>query len=529
MLKLHGRTRLIVAGDTKGRNFDGICAVFGLSFQRLPISQIDVSAPDLLALVVFVDEGNATSVQGELIQIIVRNIFEYGVFLIVASSNGALAITVRSNAIAALAKRANPRILSPALEDFTAIGPSEQSPPGAVSDEEQFLVELARTLRGLDVEPPADQTLTITGDTDGTYWNQDKILIQRAFNGFTKVRLYQEAGGRSQGCFVWRVEAERGVDSLQPFIVKAAVREDLVYELNTYRDMVRDHVPFPFRAPMLESRFVKGGCRALLVSSFVTRAQRFDHYLSHATHPELPIAALFHNALSGWRRAASARQRVSIGAVYVAQQQQYEADRLRWPDKRITGGGPLLPDPKYLQGAYEECMRKKWKVVSPAALWTELRSLPEGTFDGANAHGDLNVRNIFVRWNATDAILIDFSNAGTQDFLARDPAKLETSIALTCKNRSQRLLSAEELRKLYRTPLLPMRGKFKGDCRIEAIRQIRREAGGEGINNHEYGVVIACHLLRYASVAPHAIIDTGLSARRALSYSLACQLIEGSK
>lgn len=527
MLKLFGRSKLIVAGDANGCDLATICSHFGLSLQHLPIRKIDVRAPDLLATIVFVDQSNAQSTQSQVVKLITQNIFEYGVFLIIASFNTALAITVRSNAITALAKRTDPRELPADLADFIAIGPAENPRVAGISDREQLVTELARALRGLEVELPADPSLTVTGDCEGACWSQDKILIQRAFNGFRQVDLRVERGGRSRDCSVWRVEAHRGADEVQPFIAKAAIRQDLVYEFNTYRDIVRDQLPFPFRAPMLETRFVKGGCRALLVSSFVTRAQRFDSYLGQATHPELPISALFHNALASWRRRAKESRNVSIGAVYVSQQQQHEADLLRSPEKRISGGGPLLPNPKYLQESYNECVKRRWKCVAPDVLWTELRSLPEGDFHTSNVHGDLNVRNVFVRWNATDAILIDFSNAGAPDFLARDPAKLETSIALTCRGRARRsLLSFAVLRRLYCAPLLPMRGHFSTDGRIEAIRQLRREAGGEGITNHEYGIVIACHLLRYARVDPDATVDAKLASRRALSYSVACQLIK---
>lgn len=526
VLKHCGRTKLVVAGDVNVGDLDGLRSLFGLSIERLPTDRIDVSAPDLLAVLVLANERDPPSTQVRLIQLIDRNVFEYGVFLIVAAFDGALAITLRSHTIAAVAKRANPRALPENLAYFLAIGPSQEALLTKSAAEEELVKQLARALRDCDVEPAADSALAITGDTTGTYWAQDRILVRRAFKGFTKVHLHQEFGGRSQGCFVWRIEAQKGRDKLQPFIAKAALIEDLAYELNTYRDLVRDHIPFPFRAPLLETRFVTGGSRALLVSAFVTRAQRFDEYLSQAEHPELPIAVLFRHALANWRTAAKESRRVSIGAMYVAEQQQYATDRLKAPRKRIPGGGPMLPNPDYLSEAHDHCLRNGWKCMSPSDLWVELRALPKGNFHLSSVHGDLNVRNIFVRWNATDTILIDFSNAGKRDFLARDPAKLETSIALTCRRHGRGLLSLKVLRALYLAPLLPMRKQFPADGRIEAIRHVRREAGGEGITNHEYGIVIACHLLRYASISPDAVVDADLASRRALSYSIACQLVE---
>ena len=524
MLATFGRSRLISIGDLSGRTFDEMCDVLGLSLEHQAFGPIDVSAQNLLATLFFVDEKNQAEVQGQIVKMIVQNTFEYGVFLVVASRDRKIAITVRANSIAAVAMRQKPRILRLDLADFAAIGPSDDPRLAGMDQEKLLATELYRVLREHQTEPPADSTLQITGDTDEEFWEQDRILLQRAFNGFTKLHLSEEAGGRSQSCVVWRVEANKGPNVLEPFIAKTAIREDLVHEFNTYRDMVRDHVPFPFRAPLLESRFVKGGSRALLISAFVSRAQRFDQYLGQTTHPELAVASLFHNALANWRRNSTPRPRMSVGASYVAQQEE----ALRVPAAETPDGvRSLLPKPEHLAAAYDDCQRKKLKSKSPIDLWNQLRLLPEGDYYICQVHGDLNIRNVFVRWNVSDAILIDFSHAGLQDFLARDPAKLETSIALTCANSARRLLSLEMLRQLYQSPLLPMRRHFPTDGRIEAIRQIRRQSGGEGISNHEYGVVVACHLLRYAGVSPEAT-DSRLASRRALSYSLACSLIENS-
>lgn len=515
MLTSFGRNRIISLGDPQARMFHEMCEALGLSVERRKLGPLDVSEPDLLAILTFIDSQNYTQAQGQIVTLIAQNALEYGVFLATVSLDRKLALTARANAIAAMEKHSKPRVLrGEKLPDFGAIGP-----PSEIGDNAENVLasELARALRDHQTERPADRNLHIGGEIGDEFWEQDQILLRRAFNGFTRIDLKQETGGRSPNCSVWRVVAEKGPNVLEPFIAKAALREDLEYELRNYQDMVRDHVPFPFRAPIIESRFVRGGVRALLVSAFVTRAQRFDEYLCQSLHPELPVATLFHNALANWRRHATLLRNVSIGAAYVSRQ---ETATTEIPN----GTRPLLPDPQLVAQAYADCRAKKWKAKSPADLWKELRSLPEGDYWVSGVHGDLNVRNIFVRWNVSDTILIDFSHAGLQDFLARDPAKLETSIALSCADRTKRLLSLQVLRELYCPPLLPMRGHIPADGRIEAIRQIRRQVGGEGISHHEYSVVAACHLLRYASAPPGA--DPKLAPRRALCYSLACLLIE---
>ena len=134
-----------------------------------------------------------------------------------------------------------------------------------------------------------------------------------------------------------------------------------------------------------------------------------------------------------------------------------------------------------------------------------------------------------MRWNTVDTILIDFSHSGIEDCLSRDASKLDTSIALTAKDKNGKLLGSTVLSKLYRRPLLPLRDLTSTDGRIEAIREIRRQAGGEGIHDLEYGILTVCHLLKFASEPDHeaaAKDKDALRSRRALSYSLACKLVD---
>jgi hypothetical protein len=145
-------------------------------------------------------------------------------------------------------------------------------------------------------------------------------------------------------------------------------------------------------------------------------------------------------------------------------------------------------------------------------------------------HGDLNLRNVFVRWNSIDTVLIDYDKCGTKESLARDPAKLETSIALVASDANDQPMSADDLRALYAPPLLPARPQsFDGirqDGRCDAIRQIRKQAAGEGIATAEYQILVICHLLRFAAKPTNTHPpDQVMRDRRALSYTLACQLL----
>jgi hypothetical protein len=103
----------------------------------------------------------------------------------------------------------------------------------------------------------------------------------------------------------------------------------------------------------------------------------------------------------------------------------------------------------------------------------------------------------------------------------------DLSIALTVKNVRNQLLPKKVLKDLYRWPLIPPRRFVDVDGRTRAIRQIRRQAGGEGITNAEYVVLTACHLLKFAAQPGGQEHDNAnLAARRGLCYLLACNLIQ---
>jgi hypothetical protein len=307
-------------------------------------------------------------------------------------------------------------------------------------------------------------------------------------------------------------------------VAKAARREDLESEFETYRAFVRDFVPFPFRAPILEGRFVKGSTRAILVSAFVGRSQRLDEYLSNASNPELVMVSLFEGALGKWRRGAIST-RGSLGRFYV--EQQKAAKESSAFDAMAKS---LLPDPEGLMPTFENARKVDASVINPSDIWSVLEKLPETDYYICRAHGDLNVRNVFVRWNSIDTILIDFSHSGIKESLARDPAKLETSISLNVCNKKDRQIPGDILRKLYRSPLLPPRDFVALDGRTDAIYQIRRHAGGEGIKSYEYEILIICHLLRFACEPVDKSNDNAESEnRRSISYTLACNLLNNLK
>jgi len=503
-LSADGRNRVVWVGRQIPDELQTVVQVLGLNVTEVrDAKRIDAKAADLFAVFVSAVGADAAKAESRLLRLSTMHIPDYGVLLGVASIDPGEAFKLQNT------------LLHKAKAHIAALGLTSK--------------DFAQVLRSHQPGPPASTTLTqpLAGHVQSDYGDQhrddydsDVILLQRAFNGFKNVTLTPQKGGRSKDCKVWKIEATRETDACEPFVAKAARREDLQSELETYRAFVRDSVPFPFRAPILEGRFVKGSTRAVLISAFVGRSQRLDEYLSTASNPELVMVSLFEGALGKWRRGAISNHG-SLGRFYV--EQQKVAKECGASDAMAKS---LLPDPEGLAPTFEIARKADASVIEPSTIWSILAKLPEMDYFVCRAHGDLNVRNVFVRWNSIDTILIDFSHSGIKESVARDPAKLETSISLNVCNNDDEHIPEDILRKLYRCPLLPPRDFLTLDGRTDAIYQIRRHAGGEGITSYEYEILVLCHLLRFACEPIDKSNDNAESQnRRSISYTLACNLL----
>lgn len=476
------------------------------------ISEFNAGAEDLLAVLVSADGEDAQKAHGRMLRLLTTHLQDYGVLLGVAASDLTAAYKLQS----AVKQKVSAQIVVINSE------PRRNEPN-----------DFARVITSHLAKQPAvaKATLLLPGHSKDDYkatriedYETDMILLKRAFNDFSHVNLTSQQGGRSTDCNVWKIEASRDSQPCQPFVAKAGRLLDLQTEFDTYQDFVRDYVPFPFRAPILEAKFIKGATRALIVSAFVGRSQRLDEYLATSSNPELVMVSLFEGALRKWRRAIDLIH-ASLGYFYVNQQK--EAMKL---DPKEALAKSLLPDPTRLSGSFADARKKTPSLPSPSQLWQQLENQPKIDYYICRVHGDLNVRNVFVRWNSIDTILIDFSHSGIRESLARDPAKLETSIALTVTDKTDQQLSETALRRMYHGHLLPPRDFTVTDGRTDAIYQIRRLAGGEGIPTYEYEVLTICHLLRFASQPQDLAEDKPhMAKRRALCYSLACDLLKNLK
>jgi hypothetical protein len=410
--------------------------------------------------------------------------------------------------------------------------------------------ELARIIRTSDPGLMANHNLHLQGfgTLEGERHRSAEILLRRAFSDCDRIALTSLDGGRSEDCSVWKVEAHRGNECCEPFVAKFAKRQTLEDENSTWNQHVLDFVPFPFRAPPVDERFVKGATYGLLVSRLASRSQRFDEYVGSVKSTELTIVSLLDGALRNWRRNTNAKD-AQLGRIYaLAADESEQTHQSHQRQGRIRKS--ILPGRTRLQDAYQLALKRDLQVPSPDALWQLLLDLPSIQYRECKAHGDLNARNVFVRWNAVDIILIDFSHAGDNGPLSRDPSRLEVSLAFDVATVSHKvkeepegkvtrtyvgsMLDDEALQLLYTPPLLRRQwGGNVEDGRTDAIRQIRVHVFGEGVSNAEYQITTACHLLNYArpgqKTASEIAGDGEAQRLRGLSYLLAARLLKHTR
>jgi hypothetical protein len=162
-----------------------------------------------------------------------------------------------------------------------------------------------------------------------------------------------------------------------------------------------------------------------------------------------------------------------------------------------------------------------------------LHALPKTPVSVCQAHGDLHTRNIFVRRNSLDVLLIDFAGAHSIGPSSRDPATLDVMLAFDVPDRNNKFPTTPNLRVLYTPPLLPP-SRLRSDAgrldsRIEAIRRVRMHVSGEGMSTQEYEITVACCLLRFARLTDPAGTSATKTINRlkGLAYELAIGLIPG--
>jgi hypothetical protein len=329
---------------------------------------------------------------------------------------------------------------------------------------------------------------------------QEELLLQRAFAEFGRLDVQPLSGGLS-GNGVWRVRAtDRVGRSPQPFLVKAGPLAEIAEEIATTRDFVLDHMPFTNRPPLLLDRCESGFDCGLLVSMLVERSERLDDYLARGGSPEKVIPSIFEGPLRCWRDNRTDAE--------LALEQVYE-QRIRGHRDPNTGHHTKDGD---LNEAHRLALAADAKSPAPETVIGRLARYPRRLTKTCQAHGDLHPRNIFVRDNSDEIILIDFAKSGQMgNPFALDASTLDVGLAFDGWREARTAVSLTDIRALYTPPLFDVRSADLSP-RGEAIRVLRRRSHHDCPDESEYTIAVVAGLLRTARLLA---VSKGPEIRRA--------------
>jgi len=372
--------------------------------------------------------------------------------------------------------------------------------------------EVANSCALYAIERPINPKLKIRTNTgiDPTF----EALLKRAFSDFQEIELGDLPGGRSRIRGVWKVIGtnSKGI-RCEPFVVKLGNKTQMSAEVESNRAYVEDLIPFQNHPAIAYDRCADGMGERLLVSHFIDGATRLDDFLNRVS-PTLGITALFDRALRTWRSPINqTTERVRI------------AERFRdfWAI-------PALANYAELQPAYQLAKIQRLMALKPKTLLQKLYKARKVECRLAHAHGDLHARNVFVRDNSAEVVLIDFATWQQLSPLSRDPATLDVALAFDVwddgkDQKDVTPLSVSKIEQIYSPPLLcPPRRPFESH-REQAISRLRIEATSDCCEE-EYRNSIICCLLRFSRFEPKGS-DTHVervNKLRALAYHHAGKL-----
>jgi hypothetical protein len=180
------------------------------------------------------------------------------------------------------------------------------------------------------------------------------------------------------------------------------------------------------------------------VSDFVEKSEPFDDYVARTRSVDKVVRSIYTGPLRNWRSNATV-EKVRIGMEYVR--------RVRGESNKHAEG---------LQRAHVMARRVDTASVSPEALLSILEQLPEREIRSCQAHGDLHPRNIFVRDNSEEIILIDFAKAGDLgNPILRDTATLDVALAFDGWERAETRVGPRKSMSCTRVP-------YSGSCRKDS-------------------------------------------------------------
>lgn len=367
-------------------------------------------------------------------------------------------------------------------------------------------MNVAKALASHSAGAPWSSGVEIVGDEG--LCEEDRVLVRRAFNDCTSVKLQQIDVGRSAAVFraFAHLRDSRAGPRPLPFFVKLDRYPKIEREIGNYRSCTTLFVPFMNRPNLDDSRCALGAERGIIVGNFVENAESLPSLVSRgAAHGA--ITSLFDDALRGWRWQA------------------YSSDKMftRPLIASLPGIKALATKRLEVMNANAVKAREFGARFAPTELIAAFEALAPIAHRCTLMHGDLHGENVQVRGGS--AILIDF--ASVQDGpLVADPAALDVSIAFGAKGITADHWSAL-VEKLFAQDNLtrmppPMDTAELGAPLWNTARVIRRVGLSDEISKGEYLTAVALYLMRHAMFRESGVEE---SKRRSLAYAFAERLV----
>lgn len=344
---------------------------------------------------------------------------------------------------------------------------------------------VAQACLSLRPGPLPNDTLVIGGA--GSLDPETDMLLKRAFADFDSIDLVPLDGGRSDITGIWRVDARsRDAELRSPFVAKCGPRASIKQQVDTYRDVVADRVPYRGCAPLCLDRSIAGFSKRLAVSRFVEQAKRLDEVLIDPNHPNVSnlIENIFSGPLHRWRRGVERRQ-----------------IKLVW---QFLPGDVVASYGYGMRKTRNKLAASGFSVPTPSKLVKRLTALPRIEAPICRAHDDLNFRNVFVGAGGREIILIDFTRA-IKRVLSKDVARMDVGFAFDDELNEKQPVSDDVLMDYFTGDLFSISLRHVVDgkgakARLAAIESLRHhiltEADEHGYDPRvEYTVAIISGLL----------------------------------
>ena len=165
-----------------------------------------------------------------------------------------------------------------------------------------------------------------------------------------------------------------------------------------------------------------------------------------------------------------------------------------------------------LKRAHQLAVAADASIVSPHSLIEVIERFPEREVTLCQAHGDLHPRNIFVRDNSEEIILIDFAHAGDLgNPIVRDAATLDVALAFDGWERAATRVGLHEIEKVYTAPLFALKPEGLTH-RAWAIVFVRYQAKID-TDEAEYTIAVIAMLLRTARLLAIAEGDEDMRSK----------------